>query len=386
MRFSFATSDRILFGAGAIEEVGGLAASLGSRALVVTGRDPDRHPGLYAQLEGAGLVYTGFAVAGEPTVAVAEAGAEVARSFDSELVIAIGGGSALDAGKAISALLTNEGSPLDYLEGIGRGRPLECPAAPMIALPTTSGTGSEVTKNAVLKSTAHQVKVSLRHESMIPRYAVIDPALTLSLPPAVTADCGLDALTQVIEPYVSCLRNPLTDAICREGIRRAARSLRRAYVQGDDLEAREDMALASLFGGLALANAKLGAVHGFAGPLGGLTPAPHGAVCARLLPAVTEANVAALLERGGPDREELLERYREIATWLTGDPGASVADGVTWLRELARALKIKPLGRFGLREADLPIVIEKSARSSSMKGNPLPLTEGELEAILRAAM
>ena len=232
------------------------------------------------------------------------------------MVIGLGGGSAIDTGKAIAALLTNPGDPLDYLEVIGRGQALQQTPLPYIAIPTTAGTGSEVTRNAVLASHEHHVKVSLRSPLMLPRVAIVDPELTYSLPPAITASTGLDALTQLIEPYTCNSPNPMIDAICREGMQRAARSLKRAYQNGSDAAAREDMSIAALFGGMALANAKLGAVHGFAGPLGGLFPAPHGMICARLLPFVVEANVRALQMRE-PD-SPVLKRYDEVAQLLTG--------------------------------------------------------------------
>ena len=275
-RFEFATATRIIFGPGTLYEVGSIAAELGKRALVVVGGsalqradgERARATGLLEILAVHGIDAVTFSVAGEPTTEVARAGVERAREADCDLVIGFGGGSVLDAGKAVSVLLTNGGVPLDYLEVIGRGQPITRPAAPYIAIPTTAGTGTEVTRNAVLRSAEHRVKVSLRSALMLPRVALVDPELTRSLPPAVTASTGLDALTQVIEPYVSIHANPMTDALCREGIRVAARSLRRACEHGEDTAAREDMALTSLFGGLALANAKLGAVHGFAGLMG----------------------------------------------------------------------------------------------------------------------
>ena len=284
MRFEFAAATRILFGPGTLQEVASLALGMGKRAFVVTGRSAERAAPLLEGLKEHRVESVLANVPGEPTTDLALAGVERARETQCDFVIGIGGGSVLDAGKAIAALMTNKGDLFDYLEVIGRGNPLAHPSAPYIAVPTTAGTGSEVTRNAVLASPEHQVKVSLRSPSMLPRLAVVDPELMYSMPPAVTASTGLDALTQVLEPYVSNQANPMTDGICREGLGRAARSLRRAYEDGRDAEARQDMALVSLFGGLALANAKLGAVHGFAGPLGGLFPAPHGTICARLLP------------------------------------------------------------------------------------------------------
>lgn len=351
---------------------------------MVTGREPARHAQLLDGLRAASVQVETFAVAREPTVELASEGVARARAFGADLVIGIGGGSALDAGKAMAALLTNEGDPLDFLEVIGRGQPLARDPAPYLAVPTTSGTGAEVTKNAVLKSQAHGVKVSLRSDRMLPDLALVDPDLTLTVPPAVTASTGLDALTQVLEPFVSHLRNPLTDGICREGMKRAARSLQRAYEDGQDVDARRDMALTSLFGGLALANAKLGAVHGFAGPLGGMFPSPHGAVCARLLPLVIEANVRALRTRGADP--EALERYDEIGRILTGQPDARAEDAIRWTREIVDALRIPSLSSYGMGPEHLDTVIDKSRRSSSMKGNPIELEREELVHILERAL
>lgn len=272
MRFEFSTAARILFGPGTFREVGAAAAGLGQRAFLVTDPSVKQAGVIIEQLGQQGVTTVTFPVSGEPTTTGIFAGVQQARAADCDLVIGLGGGSAIDTAKAIAAMLTNSGDLLDYLEVIGRGQALTQPPAPYIAIPTTAGTGAEVTRNAVIASPEHRVKVSLRSPLMLPRLAVIDPELTYSMPPAVTASTGLDALTQVLEPYVCNAPNPITDALCREGIQRAARSLRRAYDNGQDAAAREDMAVVSLFGGLALANAKLGAVHGFAGPLGGHVP------------------------------------------------------------------------------------------------------------------
>jgi alcohol dehydrogenase class IV len=255
MRFEFATATRIIFGSGTLREVGPIAAGAGKRALVVTGRKTERAVPLLDVLSEHGVEHAVFAVEGEPTTETPREGVRQAREADCDLVIGFGGGSAMDSGKAIAALLTNGGDPLDYLEVIGRGQPITRPSAFYIAIPTTSGTGSEVARNAVLASPEHRVKVSLRSPLMLPRLALVDPELTHSVPPDVTASTGLDALIQVMEPYLSIQANPITDSLSREGMRRAARSLRRAYEHGDDAAAREDMALTSLLGGLALTNA-----------------------------------------------------------------------------------------------------------------------------------
>jgi alcohol dehydrogenase class IV len=384
MRFEFATATRILFGPGTALDIAAISVTLGRRPLVVAGQRAGQAGWLVEQSKQAGLAPTLFSVSGEPTVDTARAGVQQARATGCDSVIGLGGGSVLDAAKAIAALLANGGDPLDYLEVVGRGQPLLKPSLPCIAVPTTAGTGSEVTRNAVLGSPEHRVKASLRSPSMLPTVAVIDPKLTWSMPPDVTSTTGLDALTQCLEPFVSLRANPLTDALCREGMQRAARSLRRAFVDGSDSVAREDMALASLLGGLALANAGLGAVHGFAGPIGGMFPAPHGAICARLLSPVMQANLQALQQRapGSP----ALARYDEVARLLTGSPAARAADGVAWVTGLVTALDIPRLADHRIAPADFPEIVEKSQQASSMKANPIQLTASELTAVLHQAL
>ncbi len=375
MRFEFATAARIVFGEGVLAEVPAASREFGTRPFLVTGRSPAR-----AALPAIAT----FAVEGEPNVDLVRRGAEAAREAGADVVIALGGGSAIDAGKAIAALVANGGDVLDYLEVIGKAQPLERPSVPFVAIPTTAGTGSEVTRNSVLASPEHGVKASLRSPFMLPRLAVVDPELTYALPPAATASTGLDALTQLIEPYVSLRANPMTDAVCLEGMRRAAGSLARAWRDGRDREARHDMALASLFGGLALANAGLGAVHGFAAAVGGMFPAPHGAVCAVLLPHAMEINIRALRATG--TASPALERYTVVARTLTGSAEASAEDGATWVSRLCRQLQIPPLAAYGVRREDVPALVEKAARASSMKGNPIALTAGELEELLTRAI
>jgi alcohol dehydrogenase class IV len=384
MRFEFATATRIIFGAGTLREVGPLAREVGRRALVVTGRDARRAEPLLARLRESEVFAALFAVAGEPEIATVQQGATLAKREGCELVIGFGGGSALDAAKAIAAMLTNGGDLLDYLEVIGRGQPLTKPGAPFIAIPTTAGTGSEVTRNAVLASPEHRVKVSLRSPLMLAKAALVDPELTYDLPPALTASTGLDALTQLIEPFVSCRANPMTDALCGEGLRRAARSLRIAFADGRNIVAREDMALASLFGGLALANAGLGAVHGFAGPIGGMFPAPHGAVCAALLPHVMAANLRALRQR--QPTSAAIARYTEVARWLTDRTHATADDGVAWVRQLVSDLRIPSLAAYGLTRDHAAEIVSRAARASSMQANPIVLTAEELLETLRAAV
>jgi alcohol dehydrogenase class IV len=334
------------------------------------------------QNQGVEIVY--FSVSDEPTTGLVREGVELARQRGCDLVIGFGGGSCIDAGKAIAALIANEGDVYDYLEVIGKGKTLTHASIPFIAIPTTAGTGTEVTRNAVLGAPEFGVKVSLRSPHMLPRVALVDPSLTYTLPPEITARTGLDALTQLIEPFVCVSPNPLIDAITREGMKGAARSLVQAYQHGDDESARYDMSVAAMFSGFALANAKLGAVHGFAGVLGGSLNAPHGAICARLLPYVMSVNLRALTERA--PQSETLGRFDEVAQILTGSPTARAADGIRWVAEVCAALKIAPLAAYGLKIEAFPDVIDKSTRASSMKGNPIPLTTVELEEILDRAL
>ena len=384
VRFEFATAARIVFGCGKIAEAGALARPFGRRALVITGANPQRARPLLDSLQAQQIEWTSLAVRGEPDLDLARRGAEQARRERCELVIGIGGGSVIDSAKAVAALATNEGDLLDYLEVIGRAQPLPRAPLPCLAIPTTAGTGSEVTRNAVLAAPGQRVKVSLRSPLMLPQVAILDPELTVDLPPSLTATTGMDALTQLIEPYVCSRANPLTDALCVEGITRVARSLRTAFRDGRNTAAREDMCVASLFGGLALANAGLGAVHGFAGPIGGMFPAPHGAICAALLPHVAAANITALRRRQA--HSESLHRYTTVACLLTGRPNATADDAVNWLRELLNDLQIPSLTRYGLSLQDVPEIVAKSEKASSMKANPLPLTRDELQEILGSAL
>jgi alcohol dehydrogenase class IV len=375
VQFDFATAARIVFGWGTAAQLPALAGGFGERPLVVTGQRRRFADSLDA---------TVFPVAGEPTVEVVREGANAARGARCDVVIGIGGGSAIDSAKAIAALATNSGDPLDYLEVVGRGKPLETPPLPFIAAPTTAGTGSEVTRNAVLGSPEHGVKASLRSPLMLAKVALIDPELAVDLPPDVTASTGLDALTQLIEPYVSVRRNPMTDMFCTEGMHRVAQALSAAYRDGSERVARESMSFAALLGGLSLANAGLGVVHGFAAPIGGVFDAPHGAVCAALLPHGMSANIRALRRRDSSG--EALGRYMRIAAILTGDDSATAEDGAVWVGHLCRELNIRPLRDFGVSTRDAEPLADKAAKASSMKGNSIPLTREELIEVVEAAL
>ncbi len=384
MEFEFATAGRILFGPGRVKEMVPAAQSFGRRVFFVAGRSGRRAAPWIERLREAGLYVQEFHASGEPTVEIVQQGLDQSRSAGCDLVISMGGGSVIDAGKAIATLLTNPGTAYDYLEVVGEGKAFVNAAMPFIAVPTTAGTGSEVTRNAVLGVTEKQVKVSLRGPQMLAKLAIVDPELTYELPPSVTASSGMDALTQLIEPFLSAGANPVTDAICRDGIERVRRSLKDAYTSGENREARQDMSLASLFSGMVLANAKLGGVHGFAGPIGGMCAAAHGAICARLLPVVMQVNLRALRERD-PDAL-VLGRFRELAGILTGNPEASAEAGTDWLYQLRDALRIPALSEYGLKPDAIPEVVARAKRANSMKGNPIALNESELFEIVQSAL
>jgi len=384
MRFEFATAARIVFGPGTLAEAGQLAGEWGRRVTVVTGRNPARAQRLLDNLAAAGLATEIVAIDHEPSIDDVARGVASARAFGADAVIGFGGGSAIDAAKAIAGLLTNDGVALDYLEVVGQGRPLARPAAPWMAIPTTAGTGAEVTRNAVLAVPGRGVKASLRSPHLLARVALVDPELTLDLPPALTASTGLDALTQLLEAYVCNRANPMTDAICAAGIPRAARALPLVCRDGHELTARTDLALASLWSGLALANAGLGAVHGFAAPIGGLFPAPHGAVCAALLAPVMAANIRALRSRA--PQSPVLGRYAEVARWLTGRGDAPPEHGVEWVRSFVATLGVSRLSAYGIPPAQVAGMVARAQQASSMKANPVVLTAEELGAVLAEAM
>jgi alcohol dehydrogenase class IV len=393
--FSYAAPRMIRFGSGRFSEaadavMGLLAARPASerRVIIVCGASGRFAGELESGLKDRGIESIRIGVPHEPDVPFIRSAVASARSFRPAAVVALGGGSAIDSAKAVAALAPNPGDVLEYLEVVGEGKPLPRDPLPCLAIPTTSGTGSEVTKNSVLSVREQRVKVSLRDPRMIPAEVIIDPALTLGLPPRITASTGMDALTQLIEPWVSPMATPVTDGFCREGILRAVRSLEVAFHRGDELSAREDMALASLFGGLALANAKLGAVHGFAGPMGGMYSAAHGSLCAALLPAVMEINLRVLEDEhsSDPAARAALLRFRQLGPLMTGEADSGASDALDFIRALVRRLEIPGLAGLGVDSSDFGTIIEKARASSSMKGNPVSLGEAELRQILEMSM
>jgi alcohol dehydrogenase class IV len=374
--FELAAPTRIVVGAGAIAQAAPALAALGSkRVLLVTGKS-SRH----REVLGESASFVPFTIPSEPTLDMVEEGRAVAVREGCDAVVALGGGSAIDAGKAIAALAglaSNDGDLLDYMEVIGKAQPLPRPGLPCIAIPTTAGTGAEVTKNSVLASAEAKVKASLRSPHLLPRLALVDPDLLDGTPNAVLAVTGLDALSHLLESLVSIRANAFTLGLGREGMLRLARSLRPAFEHGLTAERREDLAIASLFGGLCLANSGLGAVHGFAAPLGGMWKAPHGAVCAALLPAVVRANVTALTQRD--PQNPVLARYRELDQ-LLGD------DAATWTQNLRTALGTPGLASMGVRTEDVPLLVAKAKVASSMRGNPVVLTDDELTTVVHESM
>jgi alcohol dehydrogenase class IV len=394
--FDLYSVPRITFGRGKVAELGAIVASLGQSALVVHNGGEVGGGGAVDKaadsLRKANIRVTFHRQRGEPTVKGVDAALAAARQNDCDVLVGLGGGSAIDCAQATAGLLTNGGAALDYMEVIGHGRKITRPAAPWVAVPTTAGTGAEVTRNAVIGSPEHQYKASLRSEHLMARVALVDPELGVDTPPEVTAASGMDALVQLIESYTSKGANDLTDALAWQGITVAADSLVKVFNRGDEVAAREVMAYAALLGGITLTNAGLGAVHGFAAPLGANFPAPHGVICARLVPAVAEANAAASTTAGG-SADRLRERYDRIGGILEIGLGEvelrfpPVSDELPrLLRTLVELLQIPRLSTYGLREEHIPEMVALAKKSSSMKFNPVVLADDVLSNILRSAL
>ena len=385
--FEFFSVPRIIVERGGRRRLGELATGMGTRALLVQNAPPlaDEVSGI---LRASGLTCEVFSQRGEPTVEDVRAALAMARAAGSDVVIALGGGSAIDLAKAVAALLTNGGDVLDYMEVVGKGQKLTKRSAPWIAVPTTSGTGAEATRNAVIGYKEKHFKASVRSELMLARIALLDAEMQATAPAAVTAASGCDALCQVIESYTSTGANPISDGLAMEGVSRAGRSLAKAYHNGADLDAREDMAIAALLSGITLGNAGLGAVHGFAAPMGANFPVPHGVVCAALLPHVIEANVRALRQENA--NHPTLRRYATIGRVLSGQADAGDADAidaaVRFVADLTRDLAIPPLGNYGVSEASIAPMVELAKKASSMRYNPTSLSDESLGAVLRRAI
>ncbi len=380
LNFEFATSSKIIFGTGSAKKVPGIISRLGNKVFLVAGKNDERAKSLTDNIPQNTQV-TVFRIISEPTTIIINKGIKTARENGCNVVVGFGGGSVVDAAKAIAALVPNPGELSDYLEVIGLGYPLKEKPLPVIAIPTTSGTGAEVTKNSVIKSEEHKVKVSLRSDFMYPDFAIVDPELMVSMPPQITASTGVDALTHLLETFVSHQSNPFIDMFCEEGMKRISNALEKAYENGDDLQAREEMAMASLLGGMTLANVKLGAVHGFAGPVGGMFPAPHGIICARFLPAVMEMNMEVLKAQNSS-----LSKYDRIAKILIGNKKAKAQDGIIWVENLLDKLNMPSLSEYGINNKYFPELVNKAKKSSSMKGNPVTLSDEQLMWILEKSV
>ena len=389
--FEFTTVGSILFGRGKIARLGESARQWGTAALMIhNGDDPGRGGPVdraAASLAAAGVRVMFHRQRGEPTIADVDAALNIARRESCDVLIGLGGGSAIDAAKAVAGLLTNGGDCMDYMEVIGKGRKIAKPAAPWIAVPTTAGTGAEVTKNAVIGSPEHKVKVSIRSEHLLARVALVDPELHIGCPPEVTAASGMDAICQLVEAFVSNNSSTITTAIAYRGFDLAVSAIKKAYDDGTNIEAREAMACAALLSGIALTNAGLGAVHGFAAPLGANFPVPHGVVCAKLLPFVVAANLTAM--KSVP-RTEWIMGYGPLGSAVRESRGRKQGEDTKallgFLNRLVRDLKIPPLATYGVTEADIPRMVTLAKKTSSMKYNPVVLGDEVLAGILRSAI
>jgi alcohol dehydrogenase class IV len=377
---TFYLPTEIITGVGCFDQLAVMARRWGDRALLVCGTNAMRLCGTLdrglAHLAQAGVSATVYGeVGGEPTLPMVEEGRELARQQGVQVVVGLGGGSAMDTAKAIAGLHSQPGTVAEY----HAGRSLEGPGLPFLAVPTTAGTGAEVTKNAVLIEPSSGLKKSIRGDTWFARVALVDPELTLTMPPSVTASTGSDALCQAIESFVSIGAQPATDALAMDAIRLLGKSLVRAYEDGQDMEARTDVHYGSLLAGMALANARLGGVHGIAHPLGGHYRIPHGVVCGLLLPHVMEYNLDP------SSKPSTLQKYAHIARLLghEGTPSLAVQAVSAVLPRLNIPRHLEPLG---VRREDFPLLIEESLQSGSLRSNPRPLGAEDVRCILEMAM
>jgi len=388
LNFSFASTPHIHFGAGKRSELAGLIGAFGKRVLLVTGANSfdssERCTQLLKELE-SNFELNRLKISGEPSPAVADAAVDEFHDFNPGCVVAIGGGSAVDAAKAIAGLLPSGDSVFDYLEGVGKGKAYSGPSTPFIAVPTTAGTGGETSKNAVLSEVGDKgFKKSFRHEMLVARHIVLDPELTLDCPPDVTAACGMDAFTQLLESYVSNNAGTMTDALALSGLLQIRDSLLAAVEDGDDLKARSGMLYASMISGLTLANAGLGSVHGLASPLGAYFPIPHGVVCGTLLFEATRTNIVALKER--LPQHPSLRKYAEVG-YMFAQTDSMGADGAReallgTIQAWCGKLEMPLLSNYGVVESDIDRIVAAS-RGNSMQTNPVLLSDEEIAGIIR---
>ncbi|OBT12095.1 alcohol dehydrogenase [Vibrio sp. UCD-FRSSP16_10] len=376
--FQFMTTSKIVFGEGTLQSSLSLLNQFGYSVLLVTGKNLARSEMITAYLKSQSMRYQHISVSREPTISMVEEAALLARRFKPDMVVAMGGGSVIDMGKALSAMITNSGDLYDYVEVIGRNVPIKSLPLPMIAIPTTASTGSEVTKSAVLKSTQDKVKVSLRGPEILPTVAIVDPTLTYGTDLETSARGAMDAFTHLMEAYVCGDPNPLTDMICEEGLRKLAGSILPACRQ-DNPRARSDLSFAAMLGGMATTNAKLGAAHGLAAALGGKITAPHSVITARLAPFVMTENMRMAKQSG---RNDVLTRYRKIAQLVTENSDAHREDGVNWVNSMLEQLEVPTLSYYDAVEGPLDLIAQDAMKSVAIKGNPLPLTKDRLVDIL----
>ncbi len=376
--FQFMTATRIIFGEGSLESSLSIISQYGYSVLLVSGKNAERYAPLTAYLQQQNMRYQHVAVSGEPNITMVEEAAMLGRRFKPDMVIAIGGGSVLDMGKAVAAIIPNQGNVYDYVEVVGRSVPLKAKPLPFIAIPTTASSGSEVTRNAVLKSAQDRVKISLRSPDMLADVAIIDPTLTYGTDPVTSGRGAMDAFTHLMEAYVCGEPNPLTDMICEEGLRRLSRAMIAGCLR-DDKKARSDLSFAAMLGGMATTNAKLGAAHGLASALGGKLDAPHSVITARLAPIVMRENIDVAKEAG---RSDILQRYKIVSRILTGRKNACVEDGILWVNMMLEKLSIPNLTDFGVCATSFERVAADALKSTAIKGNPIPLTMERLTHIL----
>ncbi|MDF2152389.1 iron-containing alcohol dehydrogenase [Vibrio sp. CAU 1672] len=377
--FQFMTATRIIFGEGALRSSLSVINQYGYSVLLVTGQDIQRAAPIINYLKAQNMRYQHVSISGEPYITMVEETAIIGRKFQPDMVIAIGGGSVIDMGKALAAIIPNQGNVYDYVEVVGRNVPLKTKPIHFIAIPTTASTGSEVTRNAVLKSGQDQVKVSLRSPDMLADVAIVDPTLTYGMDQYTSGRGAMDAFTHLMEAYVCGDPNPLTDMVCEEGLRRLSASVIAGCKQ-DNHKARVDLSFAALLGGMAITNAKLGAAHGLASALGGKLEAPHSVITARLAPHVMQENINAAKRAG---RNDVLSRYRKLAQLVTGRTNANEQDGVLWVKMTLDKLELPQLGKFGVCRTPFEKVADDALKSVAIKGNPLPLTQERLIHILR---
>jgi len=387
-KYSFAATPHIHFGSGKIKLLPKLMEDFGSKVLLITGKksfiQSDHWDQLLLQFESAKIHWSHFVIDKEPTPAMIDLCTEEHKNDMPDVVIAIGGGSVLDAGKAIAAMLYHDGSVKDYLEGVGT-KPPSGMKVPFIAVPTTSGTGSEATKNAVISEVGQNgFKKSLRHDRYVPDLAIVDPELTIGCPPDITAQSGMDAFTQLLESYVSTNANPMTDALAVDGIRKIRDGLETAVKHGDHLESRELMSYASMISGVTLANAGLGTVHGFASSIGGFFNVPHGLVCARMMKPVNDLTLEKLRKESPKDQG--LFKYARIGKLFSSDKNRKDEAYIDILLEVidkyTEQFNLPKFSQYGIKKSDFPKIV----KATGNKYNPVTLDSAELEEALSSVL